>query len=154
MTEDTQSLAQQILEIGPLMMRSLSAELRQGERIQDSAHFRLLWMLEHRSASLSELAERQMVSLPTMSNSITFLEQHGWVTRTRSSEDRRRVLIEMTPAGHEALAHVRQRMETKVAKIIDSLSPEQRADVAHGLTILREAFMAAHKGGWCEHSHE
>ena len=71
MTEDTQSLARQILEIGPLMMRTLSAELRQGERVQDSAHFRLMWMLEHRSASLSELAERQMVSLPTMSNSIT-----------------------------------------------------------------------------------
>lgn len=154
MAEDTQSLPQQILEIGPLMMRSLSAELRQGERVQDSAHFRLMWMLEHRSASLSELAERQMVSLPTMSNSITFLEQHGWVTRTRSSEDRRRVVIEMTPAGHEALAYVRQRMEAKVAEIIGALTPEQQADVTRGLAILRQAFIAAHQRGWCEHSHE
>ena len=152
-TDETQILARQVLEIGPLMMRTVAAELKQSDHVLVTAHFRLLWMLEHDSASLSELAERQMVSLPTMSNSVTILEERGWVTRKRYAEDRRRLMIEITDAGREVLTQVRQQMEAKVTEILVSLTDEERGEVAQALVILRDAFLAArHAAGPCDHS--
>jgi DNA-binding MarR family transcriptional regulator len=150
--EELQVLAQQILEIGPLVMRTVSAELRQHDLVQATAHFRLLWYLKHHSTTLSQLAEHHMVSLPTASNSITILEERGWVTRTRSLEDRRRVMIEITPAGLEVLAQVHAHMEAKVAEIIAPLSEVERASVLQGLAILKDAFINAKDANeWCAH---
>ena len=139
MTDDT--LARQILEVVPLVMRTVSAELRQTDPFVVTAHFRLLWLLKHRSHSLSELAEHQAVSLPTMSNSVTILEERGWASRKRSETDRRKLMIEITPEGHEVLEQVHQHMAQRVAEIIDPLSAEDQAAISRGLLILRQTFM-------------
>lgn len=143
MSDELRALARQILEIAPLVMRTVSAELRQSDHFLATSHFRVLWILEHHPQTLSELAEKLMVSLPTMSNSITILEERGWVTRTRSAEDRRKVLIEIAPAGRDVLAMVRDQTETRVAEIIHVLDAEERDKVSAGLTILRDAFVTA-----------
>lgn len=141
MADDLQKLAHQILILAPTVMRTVSAELRQTDPVLASVHFRLLWILEHHSATLSELAELQMVSLPTMSNSITFLEERGWVVRRRSSEDRRKVKIELTAHGREVLAQTRRHMDERVALIIGGMSVEEQVKVSEGLSILQEAFV-------------
>jgi DNA-binding MarR family transcriptional regulator len=138
--DDLKKLAQQILEFAPLVMRTVSAELRQSDQLLATVHFRLLWILERHPATLTELAERQMVSLPTMSNSITYLEERGWVIRKRSADDRRRVMIEITPEGRKVLAQTRQHMDEKVVQIISSLSVAEQTKVSEGLSILQEAF--------------
>lgn len=141
MADDLRKLAHQILDFAPTVMRTVSSELRQTDYLLASVHFRLLWLLERHPSTLSELAERHMVSLPTMSNSVTFLEERGWVVRKRSSEDRRRVMIEITPAGREVLVQSRQHMDEKVAEIIGGLSIEEQAKASEGLLILQEAFI-------------
>ncbi len=141
MADDLRKLAHQILDFAPTVMRTVAAELRQTDHLLVTVHFRLLWILEHHPATLSELAERQMVSLPTMSNSITFLEERGWVLRKRSSEDRRKVMIDITPEGREVLVQTRQHMDEKVAEIIGVLTVEEQAKVSDGLSILQEAFI-------------
>jgi DNA-binding MarR family transcriptional regulator len=138
--DDLRKLAHQILDFAPTVMRTVSSELRQTDHLLVAVHFRLLWILERHPATLSELAERQLVSLPTMSNSITFLEERGWVARKRSSEDRRRVMIEITPEGREVLVQSRQHMDEKVAQIIGVLSVEEQVKVSEGLSILQGAF--------------
>jgi DNA-binding MarR family transcriptional regulator len=108
-----------------------------------TAHFRVLWILEHGPQSLSELAEKQFVSLPTMSNSVSILEERGWIQRTRSIEDRRKVVIEISPAGLAVLEEVRNEMEAKVTTIIGALSIGEREQIVQGLTILRATFQNA-----------
>ena len=141
MSDDLQKLAHQILDFAPTVMRTVASELRQTDHLLASVHFRLLWLLERHPSTLSELAERHMVSLPTMSNSVTFLEERGWVARKRSSEDRRRVMIDITPEGRDVLVQSRQHMDEKVAQIIGGLSVEEQAKVSEGLSILQEAFI-------------
>jgi DNA-binding MarR family transcriptional regulator len=124
-------------------MRTVAAELRQAPNAAMAApHFRMLWILEHRAWSLSELAEHQSVSLPTMSNSVTILEDRGWVRRTRSEEDRRKVVIKLTDEGHQILAEVREKMEAHVAEAIQAMSMEQQSTVSQALLILRDTFNA------------
>jgi DNA-binding MarR family transcriptional regulator len=139
-TDDIQTLSQQILDTIPLVMRTVSAGLRQSNHIAVTAHFRVLWILQHGPLSLSELAEKQFVSLPTMSNSISILEERGWIRRTRSTQDRRKVVIEIAPAGLAVLAEARHEMEARVTTIISSLSADEREQVAQGLNILRDTF--------------
>lgn len=138
-----ETLARQILEVVPLVMRTVSAEMRQTDPFVVTAHFRLLWLLKHHPHTLSELAERQAVSLPTMSNSVTILEERGWASRKRSEEDRRKLMIEITPAGRRVLEQVHEQMARRVAEIIGSLDDEEREAISHGLLVLRDTFMKA-----------
>lgn len=121
-------------------MRVFASQMRQGNPQLMAAHFRLLGMLHHRSHTLSELADIQSVSLPTMSNTITTLEERGWVRRIRSKEDRRVVLIEVTEAGQEILQETHRRAEGYIAQLLGPLTEEEDAALSEGLSILHRIF--------------
>jgi len=151
--EESQQLAQQILEIFPLVMRSVFADMRRIDWKVDMSHFHLLGMLEHRSFTLSELAEMRSVSLPTISNSIHVLELRGWVERIRSKEDRRKVAVKLTEAGQEMLNNIRQHSVKRVAEVIDNVPQVDQAKISEGLIILREAFLANVSWEYCPEQH-
>jgi DNA-binding MarR family transcriptional regulator len=145
-------VARQILQIVPLVMRMVSADLRHSEHCLIPAHFRLLGMLAHRPWSLSELADVQAVSLPTISSTITTLEERGWVARARSDQDRRVVIVAMTPEGRVIMDKAHRHAEERIAQVLARLSDEQRDTLLEGLMILRDAFasepeMVAHRAG-------
>ena len=98
--------AREILEIIPLVMRTVAAELRAAGEMPAPAHFGLLSILSVRPRMLTELASLQGVSLPTMSNSISAMVERGWVRRAAPDGDRRVVMIEVTPTGRAALERV------------------------------------------------
>src|SRR5213083_2698957 len=100
MTRDqARESARDVLEVIPLVMRTVAAELRAAGEMPAPAHFGLLTVLGDQPRTLTELALLQGVSLPTMSNSISTLVQRGWVKRSSPARDRRVVLIEATPLG-------------------------------------------------------
>ena len=132
--------AAQVVEIVPLVMRIVAAELRQTEPFLIPAHLGVLFLLTQQPRNLSELAELQAVSLPTMSNTISKMAQEGWVTRTRADHDRRVLLIEITPAGEAVLAEMSGYIVNKVAQILDPLSAAELEMLRAGLVILRRAF--------------
>jgi DNA-binding MarR family transcriptional regulator len=142
---DSNILAQQIMEVIPLVMRTVAAKMRQNVHVQMTSHFHVLWILKRCSMSLSDLAEKHSVSLPTMSNSITTLEERGWVTRTRSSEDRRKVMIEITPAGLAVLAGIEEEGRTRVAEILADVSEDNQEKLSVGLSVLRDIFLRVAK---------
>src|ERR1051325_6362428 len=98
--------ARDILEIVPLVMRTVAAELRAAGEMPAPAHFGLLSILSERPRMLSELASIQGVSLPTMSSSISAMVDRGWVRRAAAGDDRRVAIIEVTATGRSALERV------------------------------------------------
>lgn len=143
MSSKAQTAARQVLEVVPLVMRTLASELRRTRHTLAPVHFRLLVLLAERPHNLSELAERQSVSLPTMSNSITILVERGWVKRVRPSHDRRMVVVELTPAGRAVLKEILRPVEARVAELFGSLSPAECDQLLAGCAILRAAFSRA-----------
>jgi DNA-binding MarR family transcriptional regulator len=133
-------IANQLLAIIMPLTRSVAAELRHGEKNLNPAHLGALAMLTERACNLSELAEYQGVSLPTMSGSISRLETRGWVERERSTADRRVVLIKLTPKGQQRFAEMAQRAVAYLVEMVDSLSLEEREIVSSGLTVLQKIF--------------
>lgn len=137
---ESQQIANQLLAIIMPLTRSVAAELRHGEKSLNSAHLGILAMLTERPCNLSELAEYQGVSLPTMSGSINRLESKGWVQRERSTADRRVVLVELTPKGRRRLAQMVQQAESYLVGLLEKLDPAERETLAAGLTVLQNLF--------------
>ncbi len=132
--------ARDVLEIVPLVMRTVAAELRAAGGLPAPAHFGLLVMLRARPRTLTELAALQGVSLPTMSNSITAMVRRGWVRRTPAQKDRRVALIEATPNGKTALERVGRCAEGHLAAILAPLDADARRRLQAGLAVLRKVF--------------
>ncbi len=57
------------------------------------------------------------------------MEAAGHVRRVRDAQDRRRHIVELTPAGKKALAHAELAMEDLEEEILGSLSADERAQL-------------------------
>jgi DNA-binding MarR family transcriptional regulator len=143
MSGKTQAAAHEILQVVPQVMRTLALEMRRTGHTPAPVHCRLLVLLAEGPHNVSELAEKQAVSLPTMSNSITTLVEHGWVTRVRPPHDRRMVQVELTPAGRAALSEIMRSVEARLRELLEPLSPGECDQLLAGLAVLRASFAHA-----------
>ena len=132
--------ARTLLEVMPLVMRTVAAELRAAGELPAPAQFPLLHMLSEHPRTLSELAAFRGVSLPSMSSSVTTLVGRGWVRRTTPPADRRVVLLEMTAGGRAALDRVARCAERHLADVLAPLDGTAGRRLQVGLGVLREVF--------------
>lgn len=64
----------------------------------NAAHGRVLFVLwEEGSTTINELAKRVSLGKSTLTNTIDRLEAAGQIVRVRSVDDRRKIVIELTP---------------------------------------------------------
>lgn len=141
--EQARETARDILQIIPLVMRIVAAQLRSAGELPAPAHFGLLSILSERPRMLTELASLQGVSLPTMSNSISAMEERGWVRRSAPTEaDRRVAMIEMTTTGRAALERVARCAETHLSEMLAPIDGTSRRRLHNGLGVLRKIFTA------------
>lgn len=124
-------------------MRVITADVRRSRPEVEPIYIHLLGLVLKRDRSLGELADMFSVSAPTMSNTISTLEARTWVERRRSQEDRRIVLVHLTPEGRSVLSDARAYIVSRLADALGELDDEQREQLATGLMVLREAFSHA-----------
>ena len=132
--------ARELLQIVPLVMRSVAAQLRASGELPAPAHFGLLMHLREQPRTLTELAQHSGVTLPTMSNSVTTLVDRGWVRRSAPLKDRRIVILEVTPAGRAALTRVGRAAEAHFAEALAALGGRSQRQLLAGLAVLRSVF--------------
>jgi len=140
MFEETTELAQDILYIIPQIMRIIAAELRRSGHLMTPGNFQLMFMLQEGPANLSELAEFQNVSLPTMSRSVSRIEKIGWIRRSSDPNDRRVRLIELTEDGKQRLGEMSRLAENVLGELLQSTSEEDKISLAAGLDVMRKTF--------------
>ena len=125
----------------PALLR-LSRKLRQeSQRVGLSPLDVILlgWVKKCDGIGVSELADNEQLSRPTMSAHVKRLEASGWLRRLApDSGDKRRVGLTLTPAGLKALDAVRRRRNDWLAKQLATLSPEARAAVAAAIGPLEQ----------------
>ncbi len=138
MDAESRELADEVLRTIPLVTRKVAADLRKLAPHHKLAHIGLLTIIAQSPHSLSELADLHAASMPTMSRTITTIENLGWVARIRSDSDRRIVMIEATPTGRAALREVHELAIAPIEDALNSLTETQRQKLSAGLKILRE----------------
>ena len=97
----------------------------------------LLWLVRSRPGlSLRELAQAEGISAPSLSAHVDRLEALGLIRRVRSSDDRRRVGLELTSEGRTTLRRVRARRTTWLANRLGRLSDDDRERIESALPAL------------------
>ena len=74
---------------------------------------------------VSELAEADQISRPTMSSHIKRLEAAGWITRTEDAADGRRSGFTVTPTGLRKLEAIRRSRNDWLAVQLGRLTPDE-----------------------------
>jgi DNA-binding MarR family transcriptional regulator len=86
--------------------------------------------------SITTLAGIERVTPPAVTKTVAALEQAGYVTRERSTGDRRVVLVQATPAGRRVLEHGRAARVREVARRLDGLSARDLATLRRAAALV------------------
>lgn len=101
------------------------------------AQARLLGTIEDRGeARISDLAELDHCSQPTMTTQVRRLEEAGLVARRPDPDDARAVRIAMTAKGSEVLAHVRTDRAAVIDPRMKRLSQQERDALSKAIDVL------------------
>lgn len=90
-----------------------------------------------------ELAQRMELTPPTVTVAINKLAHKGFVQKTRSTRDRRSVIVTLTRLGKKVNAAHRYFHEQMVRNIVKLLSPAEREGMIHGMQSLNAFFKSA-----------
>ena len=102
-------------------------------------HFAVLLAVgEHGSLSQAELGRRVWIDRSDLHAVLNDLERDGLVARVRDERDRRRNLVELTPAGAETLRQLQAHVDAANEALLEPLSPEERAELRGLLARLVE----------------
>lgn len=85
---------------------------------------------------ISALAGREGVKAPSMTRTVTNLEGQGLVMRRSDPGDARVVVVEVTDAGHEAVARIRQARRAWLTRQLGELPAAELAALRQAAPII------------------
>ena len=141
--EGVEDLAQAADRLFYAMRRSRAATVGQTGGGLSQSQLALLEPLsgedDETGLAVGKLAASAEVSVPTATRMLKQLEANGVVTRRRSSEDERQVLIRLTPDGAERLAAMRSELRRRQVRTLAQFTPRERRDLTAQLQRLTDA---------------
>jgi DNA-binding MarR family transcriptional regulator len=93
----------------------------------------------HGEMGMSHLAEMLDVSLSAATGLVDRVEEHGFVERIRVPNDRRIVMVRITPVGRQMLDDVDAIQTDTLGRILDHLDESQLTRLAAAIADLRTA---------------
>jgi DNA-binding MarR family transcriptional regulator len=135
--------ALEVLDTVPPVVWFIRREMRMFRKGLSLQQFRTLSLIYRQpSACLSVVAEHAGASLPTASRLVQGLVDKGLVVRRESQEDRRQLVLAISPSGQAILHSVWAGTQERLAEQVGRLSPEERQSVADAMQALKKVFGA------------
>jgi len=98
--------------------------------------FSVLCRLEEAPRTPGELAEIEKVSAPSMTRTVAGLVERGLVERTDDPQDRRQVILSLTPDAVTLLKDIRRRRDAWMSVRVGHLTPEEQEVLRQATAIL------------------
>ena len=139
-TSDT--IAREVLDVVPAIMRTIRAEMRsrRGSNMSVGQFRTLLYLDRNPGVSLSKVADHLGLTSPTVCKMIDGMVSGQLVNRQPSESDRRKVTIALTEEGQSILEAARSGTQARLIEVLASLSPEDKNAVHRGLQLLHKLF--------------
>ena len=99
-------------------------------------HVAALQQLRDGPVSVSELASRLDLTLPTVSGVLADLDRTGFVTRQPDPADRRRTIVQITPAQSALIRQWLDRAANPLARVLDKLDPREQQAFLKAMDLL------------------
>lgn len=104
--------------------------------------YRLLALLSEGSAVASALAERLVVTRPSVTALVDGLVERGFVRRRSAPGDRRRVVHALTPKGRRALGAADRTIAGRLERVLSGLGARERGRALSAMGLWGEALDA------------
>ena len=101
------------------------------------------FLLKHDAATQQELGDAMLMDDNTVVLLLNELEAAGFSVRRRDPDDRRRHIVEITPAGRRAIERAEKAQEGIEDELLGDLSPEERATLTRLLTRVMDGLLRA-----------
>ncbi|GAA5031467.1 MarR family winged helix-turn-helix transcriptional regulator [Microbacterium fluvii] len=108
------------------------------DTMSDGQYAVLAALKVHGPHTLSELADRERVTAPSMNRTVNCLEEGGYLSRTPDEADRRKVNIALTDLGQATVDETTRRRDAWLEAALADLSPDQLATLAAAADLMRE----------------
>jgi DNA-binding MarR family transcriptional regulator len=96
-------------------------------------------LYQHGELLPSDIARMEKVTTQSMSQIVNHLFEVGFINKNSSAEDKRKVLLSLTPAGRVSVEERRHNKEEWLAKALHGkASPEERELVMRALVVLEK----------------
>ncbi|HTY81312.1 MAG TPA: MarR family transcriptional regulator [Dehalococcoidales bacterium] len=99
----------------------------------------LFFITNRGSTNFKNLAATLKVTPSNLTGVIDRLVEQGLVSRTENPEDRRMMVLKATEKGESLVSELRERRLSIMTKALNTLTPEELAEIKLGLTILAKA---------------
>jgi DNA-binding MarR family transcriptional regulator len=127
---DAERLSHIILEMQRCFVLHLCKELAPGN--VSFPQFFLLAYLDHKEVlTMSAIAQKMGHTTAAASGLVARLENIGFVVRSVAREDRRKVMVCITPKGSALVRRIRQEMVGNIMKIMEHLTPDEQKAWLH-----------------------
>ena len=111
---------------------------RGDERLGDTQLAVLIHLNVSGPLSPSELAALEHISPPSMNRTLNGLEEAGFVTRSKSGDDARKVLVELTLTSRDLLAETKRLRVAWFSRRLAALDPAERETLLAAAPLLRK----------------
>ncbi|HEX3489898.1 MAG TPA: MarR family transcriptional regulator [Streptosporangiaceae bacterium] len=135
MSEDIDEVGAELRRAVVRLYSRFRSERVEGE-VADAALLVLIVLDKQDRMSLSDLAETARVTLGSMSQTVRRLEQLAYVTKSRGTEDRRKVLFSLTEQGRAAATASRRHRQDWLNGQLAELTAAERADIVRVAALL------------------
>lgn len=123
-----------------LLIQKVARRIRSNrgdQRLTDAQLGVLSRLSEIEALTPGALADLERVTPPSMNRTVNALERAGLVRRDKDRGDARRVLVRITPSGHDAIAETRRVRRVWFSEHLATLTPDQRRRLEAAIPVLR-----------------
>jgi DNA-binding MarR family transcriptional regulator len=132
-------LASELRTLLTRLIKKLRKESATGQGLSLTERSTMSLLYQHKQLLPSELATSEKITNQSMSQILNHLLELGYITRTASETDKRKVLISLTKAGEKTLLRVRAERDEWLAKAIsDSCNKDE-------ITLLKQVMEPLNK---------
>jgi DNA-binding MarR family transcriptional regulator len=125
--EDAERLADILTGLQRCFILAISKELQKGN-VSFPQYCLLGFLAQQPYLTMTEIAQRMGHTTAAATGLVDRLEKLGHVRRVHAQEDRRKILVEITPTGASLVSEVRDDMIGNILRIMELLTPaEQKA---------------------------
>lgn len=122
---DAERLAEIVTTLQRCFVLNLSKELARGN-VSFPQYCLLGFLAAQEHLTMTEIAHRMGHTTAAATGLVDRLEKLGHVRRVHASDDRRKILVEITPSGAALVGEVRDDMVNNLLKIMERLEPDEQ----------------------------
>lgn len=122
-------LASELRTVLARLIKKLRKESVTGQQLSLTERSSLGLLMQHKALLPSELASMEKITNQSMSQILNHLSELGYISRTASDTDKRKVLISLTESGERTLLQMRTERDQWLEKAISQTCTKEEIEL-------------------------